>query len=267
MEEATGLSRGALRLRPERRLDDTARERFAALVERRAKREPLQHVVGHWPFLELDLLCDRRALVPRPETEDLALRAREHLAPRRAPLALDVGTGTGCLALALAAAHPGVRVIALDVSMDALALARENARRTALQERVLFLRTDVVEGFRRCAEIDLIVANLPYIAPSELSALEPEVRDHEPRQALVAEDDGLALILALWQRAPLLLRAGGVLLSEMDPRQVPRVVALAQRGPWQDVRALPDRYGRARFVEARRAKRGGKETQGDRGCA
>lgn len=253
LEEVTGLTRGALRLDPARRVPADLAARFDDLVARRAAREPLQHVVGHWPFLELDLLCDRRALVPRPETEDLALLARAAIAASEFPRAVDVGTGTGCLALALAAAHTGVRIAAVDLSADALALAAENRARVPGGSRVALVRASLLDACSAGAGLDLVVANLPYVAPAEIDGLEPEVRDHEPRLALVAADGGCALLEALVDRAPRVLRTGGALLMEMDPRQVPRLAARARRsGSWQDVSARDDRYGRARFLALRR---------------
>ena len=249
--ELLGLGRGALLARSREPLPPDVEARFAALVARRAAREPLQHLVGHWPFLELELKVDRRALVPRPETEELALAARERLPRGRAVLAADVGTGTGAVALALAASHPAARVLAIDVSADALALCRENRDALGLADRVRPARADLLGAVAPGAGLDVVVANLPYVAPEEWPELQPEVRDHDPRLALVAEDGGLALIRRLCAEAPARLAADGWLLLEMAPAQT-SVVAAELASAWRDVAVLRDRFGRARIVVARR---------------
>lgn len=250
LEETLGLSRSALWRRMDAPLDPVAGARFEALVARRAAREPLQHLVGRWPFLELTLRVDRRALVPRPETEDLALRARAVLPATEGARAVDVGTGTGCLALALAAAHPRAQVVAVDASAAALALARENAQALALP--VAFVRADLLAA--TAGPFDLVVANLPYVTAAEWPALEPEVRDHDPREALVADDDGLATIRALCAQAAPRLRRRGVLLLEMAPAQTATIAAdLAARPAWTGVAVHRDSFGRERIVEAVRA--------------
>ena len=249
--ELLGLGRGALLARSREPLPPDVETRFAALVARRAAREPLQHLVGHWPFLELELKVDRRALVPRPETEELALAARERLPRGRAALAADVGTGTGAVALALAASHPAARVLAVDVSADALALCRENRDALGLEDRVRLARGDLLGALAPGAGFDVVVANLPYVAPEEWPELQPEVRDHDPRLALVAEDGGLALIRRLCAEAPARLAADGWLLLEMAPAQT-AVVAAELAPAWRDVAVLRDRFDRARIVVARR---------------
>ncbi len=254
--ELLGTNRGGLLARAPHDLGAADEARFAALVARRAAREPLQHLVGHWPFLELELKVDRRALIPRPETEDLALRARARLPADRATRAADVGTGTGCLALALAASHPLATVVAVDASPAALDLARENrdalgAARPGLAARVELRQGDLLVGVD--GPFDLVVANLPYVAEAEIAGLEPEVREHDPLVALVAADDGLELIRRLCDDAPRVLAPGGWLLLEMAPRQTAGVAeALSRAAGWRDVAVLRDHALRERLVEARR---------------
>jgi len=152
------------------------------LVQRRTMREPLAYVLGEWGFRRLTLRCDERALVPRPETETVVERCIELLRGVPAPRVLDVGTGTGAIALAIADEHPGARVTAVDSSPDALALARENSE-------TLDLDIDLHEAGLEAVEEgwDLVVSNPPYIAASEWDSLQPEIRDWEPRAALVGE--------------------------------------------------------------------------------
>lgn len=258
LEEATGLSRGALTARGGEPLAPADAARFEAMLVRRAAREPLQHVVGHWPFLELDLLTDRRALVPRPETEDLALLAIARLPEDRDALVLDAGTGSGCLALAIAAARPRARVVAVEHEAAALALARENRARCArgrladLKRRVSLVRGDLGGALADAAAFDLAVANLPYVREGELPALDPEVRDHDPRSALVAGGDGLDLIREFARQAGPRLAPGSPLLLECAPAQAgPLAARLAATG-WRAVRVHADRHGRERIVEGRR---------------
>ncbi len=248
----TGLSRGALHARGVAPLAPADAERLEALVARREAREPLQHVVGHWPFLELDLLTDRRALVPRPETEDLALLAIARLPEDRDALVLDVGTGSGCLALAIAAARPRARVVAVEREAGALSLAQENRARCGLEKRVGLVRGDLCGALAAAPPFDLAVANLPYVREDELGALEPEVREHDPRAALIAAGDGLAVVREFARQAGPRLAAGAPLLLECAPAQTgPLAAGLAAAG-WRAVRILADRYGRERIVEGRR---------------
>ncbi len=154
------------------------------LVERRARREPLAYVLGEWGFRRLTLRCDARALVPRPETEQVVERCLELLRDVERPRILDVGTGTGAIALALKDERPDATVVGLDASADALALARENANAVGLDVELLHL--DVNHGLPPGA-FDLVVSNPPYVHADEVAALDPEVRDWEPRTALVDE--------------------------------------------------------------------------------
>jgi release factor glutamine methyltransferase len=173
-----GVTRSQLHVEREREVPDGLRE----LVERRARREPLPYVLGEWGFRHLTLKTDARALVPRPETEIVVERCLALLAGEPAPRVLDLGTGSGAIALAIANEHPGARVTAVDASPDALALARENSE-------TLDLDIDLHEAGLEAVEDgwDLVVSNPPYVAASEWDSLQPEIRDWEPRAALVGE--------------------------------------------------------------------------------
>jgi release factor glutamine methyltransferase len=195
-----------------------------ALLERRVRREPVQHIVGEWEFWSLPLKVDRRVLVPRPETE-LVVETALRVAPRARRI-LDVGTGSGALAAALAGERPEASVWASDVSSDALAVARLNLARHA--PRVALVRADLLAPFRAGA-FDLIVANPPYLAEDEVPGLAPEVRDHEPRVALVAGREGLDALDALVSAAPDVLAPGGWLVLEMGVGQASRVRGAIER--------------------------------------
>jgi release factor glutamine methyltransferase len=181
--EATGRDRAELAAAPGEGVDPRAGRRFGEMVRRRLRREPLAYIVGRKGFRRLELAADRRALIPRPETELLVEVALE-LEPG---VALDVGTGSGAVALAIADELPGCRVTATDTSPAALELARENALRTGLAGRVTLAAGSVPAG----EEFDLVVANLPYVAEPEWPGLAPEISRWEPREALLAGPDGL----------------------------------------------------------------------------
>jgi release factor glutamine methyltransferase len=196
---------------------------FAAHVARRAAREPVQYVVGEREFWSLPFAVDGRVLVPRPETElvvETALRVAPH-----ARRVVDVGTGSGAIAAVLARELPAARVWASDVNPDALAVARANLARHA--PGVALVRGDLLAPFRAAA-FDLVVSNPPYVGEDEVATLPPEVRDHEPRVALVAGRDGLAAIAALVAEAPRVLAPGGRLVVEMGAGQADNVRRLVE---------------------------------------
>ncbi len=196
-------------------------------------------------------MTDRRALVPRPETEDLALLAIARLPRDRDALVLDAGTGSGCLALAIAAERPRARVVAIDRDEAALSLARQNRARCGLDGRVGLVCGDLCGALPEAPRFDLAVANLPYVRPDELAALDPEVRDHDPRVALVAAGDGLTVIRRFVAEVRPRLVEGASLLLECAPDQSgPLAAALCSSG-WREVRVHSDRFSRERVVEGR----------------
>ena len=202
---AAGVDRARLAVEPEASVDAPAGRRFGAMVRRRVEREPVAYILGRRGFRRIELEVDRRVLIPRPETELLVEVALE-LGPRAV---LDVGTGSGAVALAIADELPGVEVAATDSSTAALDVARANAARLGLTNRIRFAQGTLPAT----GVFDLLVANLPYVAADEWADLAPEITGHEPREALVAGASGLEAIEAL-------LRA----LAERE--QTPRAVAL-----------------------------------------
>ena len=219
---------------------------FAANVVRRERREPLAYVLGEWGFRRLTLKTDRRALIPRPETEVVVERALEHIRGIEEPQVLDVGTGTGAIALAIADEAPGARVTALDVSPDALALARENLQLTGINGRVRLVEHDLTSGLGD-GEFDLVVSNPPYVDPDEVPTLQPEVRDWEPHVALVAA--GATEKLAAAARDA--LRPGGWLVLETAAGAGERIERLLSELGFADVTITPDLAGRDRVAEGR----------------
>jgi release factor glutamine methyltransferase len=215
------------------------------LLRRRAAREPLAYVLGEWGFRRLTLRCDPRALVPRPETEMLVERCLERLRGVSAPRVLEVGTGSGALALALAD-EARAQVTATDVSRDALALAAENAARAGLQLELV--HGDVRDGLP-AGPWDAIVSNPPYVKVGEWERLSPEVRDWEPREALV--DDGQTD--AIVRGAQPALRPGGALLLEVHEANAAAVAEAMRDEGYDDVTITRDLAGRDRIVEGERA--------------
>ena len=219
---------------------------FEANIARREKREPLAYVLGEWGFRRLTLKTDRRALIPRPETEIVVERALDHIRGLAEPEVLDVGTGTGAIALAIADEVPGARVTAVDVSSEALALARENLDLTGVDGRVRLVEHDLTSGLGD-GEFDLVVSNPPYVEPEELPTLQPEVRDWEPHIALVAAGATEKLARAATEA----LRPGGWLVLETAAGSGDRVQRLLAELGFGDVTITPDLAGRDRVAEGR----------------
>ena len=243
---ALGVSRLDLYLQHDRPLTDAELAAARELVRRRGTREPLAYVLGDWGFRRLTLTTDRRALIPRPETEIVVDRCLALLDGAGSPEVLDVGTGSGAIALAIASEHPGVHVVAIDASEDALALAAENAERTGLGDRVTLGRHDLLTGLPG-GPYDLVVSNPPYVLPEEIETLEPEVRDWEPRTALVGRGATEAIVAA----APGVLRPGGELVLEVGDGAASAVAELLTDAGFQRVVRTPDLTLRERVVEGR----------------
>ncbi len=230
----------------ERELDDAELGVFRALLRRRAAREPLAYILGEWGFRRLDLAVDARVLIPRPETEVVVERCLERLRGLPEPRVLDIGTGSGAIALAITDEHPGAHVTATDSSDEALAVARDNLLRTGLQDRVELVHGDLFAG--AVGPFDLVVSNPPYVPRDELDSLQPEIREYEPREAVIGE--GVAEAIAA--RARDVLRSGAWLVLECADGQADEIAAGLRSLGYADVLATPDLAGRDRVVEARR---------------
>ena len=250
----TGRSRVQLYAYPEEPVSGEEAEAFAAAVRRRAAREPLQYITGVRGFRYLELAVDRRALIPRPETEMLAERAVELArAVRGHAVAVDVGTGSGCIALSLARECPAAVVHATDICGQALELARHNAARLGLDGAVVFHRGDLLRPLpaRLAGRCDLVVSNPPYVREGDFHRLPPEVKGHEPYRSLVAGPDGTEVHLRLMQQAPRWLSKGGWLLMEGGEDQMEGLARAAGRLGYADVDIRPDLNGLPRVVEMR----------------
>lgn len=237
--DATGLSRAKLYSDPSLELAERSLERLGDRVRRRSAREPVAYVVGRAHFRRLCLEVDRRVLVPRPETEMLV-----PLAPESGRV-LDVGTGSGAVALAVKDEFPALDVTATDICDRALDVARRNAARLRLAVR--FECADLVAG----TGYDAILSNPPYVASDDWETLQPEIRLHEPRRALVSGPDGLDAIRRLVPAAFAALAAGGRLAVEVGAGQAARVAEMARRAGFREIETLKDLAGIERVVTGR----------------
>lgn len=222
------------------------------MVKRRAAREPLQHILGSTSFCGQEIKSSRAALVPRPETELLAERAWQFLSTLNSqPLTvLDFGTGTGCIAIAIAKNAPHAQIHALEISGEALALAKENASANALAERITFHQGDGFAAVPQGMTFDLIVSNPPYIASAEIATLEPEVRDFDPRLALDGGGDGLDFYRRLACEAAPYLRQGGRLMVEFGDGQADELKKIFSAEKWVVDEIVADYSARPRILMA-----------------
>lgn len=271
LAHALGVTRSDLLLHPDRLVGPEEAGRIASISRRRISGVPLQHIEGTVAFRDLVLLCDGRALVPRPETEQLVQQVvdwasgtassggvRRVNRPRpgaEPPLndILDIGTGSGAIALSLIQECLAARAIAVDISPLALDQAAENAARLGLEERIEFRKTDASpwDAIDPAEIFDAIVSNPPYIEDAALDTLPAEVRDHDPSEALLGGSDGLDVIRGIVGEARAHLRPGGGLFLEVGAGQTERVRRLLEDGAaWKAVRVVSDLSGRDRFVIA-----------------
>ncbi len=252
LAHCTGQSRTELYAYPDRPIPASSSECFMAAVQRRVAHEPLQYITGKSGFRYLELEVDRRVLIPRPETEMLAEKAVRMLraAPGH-PLAVDMGTGSGCIALSLARECPAAVVYATDISPDALAVARVNAARLALEGVVSFRRGDLCRALdaELAGKIDLMVCNPPYIKESDFSSLPPEVRENEPYSSLVAGPEGTEVHLRLMRQALSWLAPSGRLLMEAGEDQVDGLARAACAMGYEEAEIHSDLTGRPRILE------------------
>jgi len=236
-----GLDRLSLYLNAERPLEAGELERFSKCLERRLRMEPVQYITGTQEFWSLSFTVTPDVLIPRPETELLVealLGFARETGPKQMRL-MDVGTGAGAIAIAAAREVPKVLVVAGDLSLAALEVARENARRHQVSGRILFLCTDLFSGLGRTF-FDAVVTNPPYVKSSDFPLLPREIREYEPRHALDGGKDGLQTARAVIDQAPDFLRSGGILALEMGAGQAGAVGALV---------SLTNRYRRQRILK------------------
>lgn len=255
LAKVLGCKRLELYMQFDRPLEEKFLTPLRELMKRRGKREPLQHLLGTVEFHGHEFLTDRRALIPRPETEELvqkiAGRYKGGLALPLPERILDAGTGSGVIGLSLALAFPAAHVVLTDVSDDALALAQENAAKLGLgADRVTFLKSNLFAALGG-QTFDLIASNLPYIAAGEIPGLEPEVRDFDPHSALVGGTRGTELIEAFLTAAPAHCVPGTLIALEVGTGQTAHLSGCANAAGFAEIKAVNDYSGHDRFLFAR----------------
>jgi len=255
------LRRMQLYLNFERMLDSAETDAFRELVRRRGAREPLQYIVGSTSFCGLEIAVNSHVLIPRPETEQLAeqgwfflsrISEANHCPADSSPLtALDFGTGSGCLAIALAAKCHNVRIDAVDISLEALAVARRNVENHGLTERIRFVQANTLASLNGSA-FDLIISNPPYITTKEIDSLQPEVRDFEPRCALDGGVDGLDYFRRFAIEGQAFLKPAGRMMLEFGDGQAEAIHEIFESEKWI-VEAMQNDYSeRPRIITVRR---------------
>ncbi len=268
---ALGHDRTWLYSHPECAINDSAADAYLALIARRAAGEPTQYLTGKQEFWGLEFEVNPSVLIPRPETEHLIEVALERLGSRgfktdcrtgkpNPPLQLaDVGTGSGCIAIALARELPHAEIVATDISSAALEVARRNAARHGVAERIQFVETDLLESLfhkspitsHQSRSFDLIVSNPPYVACDESNTLPREVREHEPHTALFGGPSGIEIYARLIDQAHSLLREGGILVLELGYNSASHVQRLLSAKPdWAAIRVTNDLAGIPRVISA-----------------
>ncbi|OUD10772.1 protein-(glutamine-N5) methyltransferase, release factor-specific [Marivivens niveibacter] len=242
LAHATGVDAGRLTLILPEEVTEAAEARFAAVLQRRAAREPVSHILGYREFYGRKFKVNRHVLDPRPETEILIEVALQQ------PYGgvIDLGTGSGCILLTLLAETEGAQGIGIDLSEDACLIAEQNAIALGLEHRAAVLRSSWFDGLQ--GQVDLIVSNPPYIAPVEMSDLSPEVHDFEPHMALTDGVDGLSAYREIVARAPDYLVAEGRIIFEIGPTQGAPVSQLLTAAGFGQVQVIQDLDGRDRVV-------------------
>jgi release factor glutamine methyltransferase len=247
---ALGLKRMQLYLQFERPMTESELEKIRPLVRRRAQHEPIQYIIGETEFCGLKLKVDRRALIPRPETELLVEIVVAAAASRTGLRVADLGTGTGAIALALANQLADARVVAVERDPDAAALAAENIGAAGMADRVRLVNASWFDGFGPEERFDIIVSNPPYLTRSETEQAAPEVRNHEPHAALTSPDDGLADLRTLVAQAPRFLAPGGLLALETGIAHHERLRGATADAAFARFESRQDLTGRDRYVLA-----------------
>jgi release factor glutamine methyltransferase len=244
------IDRATLIAHPERNLDREQQAAYQRLIERRLRFEPIQYITGEVDFYGLTLRVTPAVLIPRPETELLVEAVLNRLTEYADIRIVDVGTGSGAIAVALAHALPGSFVTAVDLSPEALELARENARLNRLDARIRFLESDLLASLADEEPFDVIVSNPPYVASDDAATLHPQVRDHEPPLALFAGATGMDVYQRLIPQAFELLKPNGLLALEIGQGQQEAIAALLTQ--WVAIEFLPDLQQIPRVALARR---------------
>lgn len=256
LQAGLGLTRLALHVEGGKLLSQQERVRVLGLLGRRARFEPLQYILGTQEFCGLEFIVTPAVLIPRPESELLVRESVRFAEHRPAPLLVDVGTGSGCIATAVATQLSGSAIYATDISAAALTVARANAERHGVGERIRFLEGDLLAPLKQLGlehQISIVLSNPPYIPDEMLEGLQPEVARYEPRLALTGGFDGLLLHRRLLREAAVYLESGGLLLLEVGEGQADKIAAVAENlGVYCNSEILKDDAGISRVVRLER---------------
>jgi release factor glutamine methyltransferase len=253
MAHSLGQDRTFIISHSDEEVNDDVLHRFRHLLQRRSAGEPLQYITGHQEFFCLNFDVSPDVLIPRPETELLVETALNLIPPKTDPITMvDVGTGSGCITISLLHQRPGWRSVAIDLSPKAIAVAKHNARKHGVENRIDFVVADSLDGLIQRPIFDLIVSNPPYVAEDAMTGLQREVRDYEPRLALTPGGDGLRVIRKLVNQSGLMLKTGGYLVIEIGFDQRERVEELVDSSIWELIEIYQDLQGIPRTVTLRK---------------
>ncbi len=253
MAHSLGQDRTFIISHSDEEVNDDVLHRFRHLLQRRSAGEPLQYITGHQEFFCLNFDVSPDVLIPRPETELLVETALNLIPPKTDSITMvDVGTGSGCITISLLHQRPGWRSVAIDLSPKAIAVAKHNARKHGVENRIDFVVADSLDGLIQQPIFDLIVSNPPYVAEDAMTGLQREVRDYEPRLALTPGGDGLRVIRKLVNQSGLMLKTGGYLVIEIGFDQRERVEELVDSSIWELIEIYQDLQGIPRTVTLRK---------------
>jgi len=247
-----GVNRAYLYAHPERELTAEERVRYDEVVSQRSTGIPSQYITGHQEFWGLDFLVSPAVLIPRPETEHLVESVLELARGIPCPCVVDVGTGSGCIALALAHELRSATVYAVDLSADALEIARANGARLHLDSRLKFMQSDVLAELAGVHDFDFVVSNPPYVGLNEADKVQRSVFEFEPRMAVFSGPTGLDVIRPLIQQAYAALKPGGYLATEIGYSMRDAVLGLLHPKLWSNPIVVPDLQGIPRVIVARK---------------
>jgi release factor glutamine methyltransferase len=247
-----GVNRAYLYAHPERELTAEETARYDEVIQQRSSGVPSQYITGHQEFWGLDFLVSPAVLIPRPETEHLVETVLELAREVSNPRIVDVGTGSGCIALALARELKHAEIYGVDLSAEALEIARANAARLQLDERVRFLQSNVLEALADRRDFDIVVSNPPYVGHNEADKVQRSVFEYEPRMAVFAGETGLDVIRPLIEQAHHVLKPGGYLAIEIGYSMRDAVLELIRSALWNEPTIVPDLQGIPRVIAARR---------------